>query len=478
MRNLSIYIILFLFIGAAAAQQKRGASPRKQLQREMALARYLLQENPDPEAEKWVRQAEKLQREMQSLLEQQRFQEARKKGMRAHDLAVRAVRKLSRIHLDRLRREVNDLIRRAQEIVPGGNDREALRLLHEAQKNIENAAKEEKKEQYRKAFELLRTAKFQAERSLLLVKAGVEDIDATIREEHLRFQNLSKRADELLTVCDNPQAKKLYRQALEQKAAIARALEKDDKELALDLYYRTTRLLLRVIDLCQGINMSLQEQAEHQVATLGDLLDRAERQGLGRTPIRRRAALKKAYKLQEKARVALANRNYELALKQARQAVDVLNRQFDVAGNKRENRLQQELRRLFGDIKKAKNSPKMNDARKGSLIDAADLCAGDAEEFLKRGDESLALQAILAGNRLLLQSDSDRPGGTMDAAKQELQKLTKEIDRARQHETNVSLVVAADRAAVRAQAAISSGHVDAAFGFIRLGQEILKLDNP
>jgi len=477
MKKVAFIIFLFLFAIAANGQQKRNAQPRLQLKRELGMARYLLQQHADVQAEAWIRQAEKLQKEMQRYLANRRLVPARKAGLRAHELATQAIRKLSRLAFQQLDLQVADLLARARNIVPGNGNNEAERLLKKAVGNQQKARHEQRNEQFRKAFELLRTANFQVERSLLLTESAVDDIDAKIRQEQRLFQNLLARAEALLAACDNAQAQKLYRQVTDQRPQIERLIDENRKEEALDSYYQSTRLLLRAIDLCKDADMSPREHAQYEIATLADLLDRAKGREGAPGPERKKA-FKQAFLLKEKADIAFANQDYDLALQQARQANSLLSeRQASPPGRRRENRLQQELVRLRVEVNKAKNATSAGDIRKGALVSAAGICMQDADDFLQRGDKNLALQSILAGNRFLLQMDARAPS-TANDAQRPLQALSDSINAARKRGENVSLVIAADRAAARAQTALDSGNFDTANGFIRLGQEILKLQKP
>ena len=110
MKKLFLYIFLFLFAASTFAQQNRKAQPRQQLQRELKMARFLLQQQPDAEAEAWVREAESLQREMQRLVTRRRRLLARKAGLRAHELATQAIRKLSRLAFQQLDGQVDDVL--------------------------------------------------------------------------------------------------------------------------------------------------------------------------------------------------------------------------------------------------------------------------------------------------------------------------------------------------------------------------------
>lgn len=477
MKKLFLYIFLFLFAASTFAQQNRKVQPRQQLQRELKMARYLLQQHPDTEAEAWVREAESLQREMQRLVARRRRLLARKAGLRAHELATQAIRKLSRLAFQQLDGQVDDVLAQARTVLPHNGNSESKRLLKAATDNQQKARHEQDNEHFRKAFELLRTAKFQAERSLQLMKSGLDDIDSKIRQEQLLFQNLVARAEALLAACDNGQAQKLYRQVIEQRPQTKRLLDENKKEQALDSYYQSTRLLLRAIDLCKNAAMSPREQAEYEIATLADLLDRAGAREGAPGPARQKA-FKQAFILKEKADFAFANEDYNLALQQARQANSLLSeRQTSPPGPKGGDRLQQELVRLRAEVNKAKNSASAGDIRKGALVSAAEICTQDADDFLQRGDENIALQCILAGNRFLLQMDAGTAAAA-DDLQRSLQALADSINAARERGENVTLVIAADRAAARAQTALGSGHSDTATGFIRLGREILKLQKP
>jgi HEPN domain-containing protein len=473
-----IYIILLFLCAPAVAQQNRGVSLRRQLQREMTMARFLAQEHPDAEADSWLEQAEQLQKEASALLRKGRAPAARRKARQARDMTMRVIKKLSRVHLVELDQQVKVLISRAEVIVSGAQNKEASRLLKQSRVKLSEARIEGQKGQYRKSFELLRMARFQVERSIELVEEGADDIDSKIRREQVRFENLLARAERLLPACDDEQAQKLYRQVMQQEAAISEALDTNDKYVALDLYYSSTRLVLRAINLCQGVDVSLQELAEQEIARLDDLIDAARLQD-GEDMPRRGKFLNQASSLRDKARFALLNENYEQALQHAQKAIDLLNVPQKLnEQNRPGNRLHQELARLENEINKFRNSPNIVDNRKRALVEAAETCSLDASDFLDMNDNGLALQAILTGHRMLLKAESSLSRSTAESARNQIESLIKDIDEARQKSINMSLLVQADRALSRAQNAATFDQFDIAIEYAKLGEDIFKLEKP
>jgi len=476
MKTLFPYILIFMFALPLSAQQRPTAQLRRQLQREMAMARYLVETYPDAEAEDWLHRAEKLQREAKDFVQRKRIGLANQKAKDARAFALQVIQKLGRVHLSELAQEVRDLIERALVIVPGSKNLEAERLLKQAQLKLRQAKVEGQKRQWRKALELLRTARFQAERSLLLVQEDSGGIDAKLVAEQRRFENLMQKAEMLLPDCKDEQAQELYQQVMEKQSLIDNAIARDNQNLALELYYNSTRLLLRAIDLCQGDDTSVQFQAEQELTFLEESLltfANDDKSAPGRKKM-----FEKARVMRDKARAAMGAGDFARAQQLASNGIAILQGgKQDRGSGRAEGRLRLEIDRLQADINAVKNSNKMDDPAKQALIMAAEECAKEASISLQNQDEQLALQTILAGNRMLLRVESKTRGSSAEATAK-LGDLINKINEARTEPKNVTLLVQADRAAARAQAALDQGYADVALEYIRLGQDIMNLHKP
>ncbi len=485
MKNIMVIILLLIFSGMSFAQVKPikgGEKALRQLDQQLKIARELLRTFPNKEAENLIRKAETLRTEVISLYARRRFNKAAAKLMAAMNLANKAINLLSRIPMERILQQVEELIRRAEQIVPGSGSKEAERLLRDARKNKNLAIRAFRANQYQKAMEQLRVAKFLVERSLSLVEGPKGNIQERLQVEKARLDELWQRAKELTASCNNPRADRLINQAKRQFQSILQAVNRGDTKLALTLYYNTSRLLLRAIDLCEGRDLSLQDQAREEIEMLSGLIMKArERIGAADTP-KNKLILDKAIQLQRQAQRSFEEGKYNIALRRVSLARSLINRLWIKApGLSVEDRARQELSRLRADIDKWNKARVRQSASAKPLLRAARQSARDAELYLTRGRVLLALESILAGNRfisLLETTLTEKKSVSRQSVEENLARLRDEIARrASMSETNPrskELIEAAQKFAGRAERALRRNENELAAEYTQIGFDLVR----
>jgi len=466
----------------AQGGQASGKGPLRKLDQQIGIAKDLIRLFPDAKAEDLLRQAVGLREEAVALLASRRVVQATAKIAVALGLVERAINFLSQTPMDRIREQVDELIRRAEQLMPGSGEKQAERLLRQAKENVQTANRAARASNFRKAVEHFRVAKFLAERCLNLVDRPEGNLQERLLTERRRFEELLQRAVQAASTCQNQNAGKLVLQARKQAHGIEQSLNRGDLRLALNLYYNTTRLLLRAIDICEGRESSSREQAIEEIELLNDMIDTA-RGGDGQAADRRSVIiLEKATRLQNQAQEAVERENFELALVKVELARNLISRLWEIPHTSYQERAEQELSRLQAEIEKLRNEQSSAGSEKAkSLLRAAAMSANDAERYLAHGRIRLALEAILAGNRFIAALQSAHLSGKAvneQILSDGIARLTDELSQlsslADLSEENLDIVEAAQQMLNRAQQSMAQGNPELALEYVKLGLDLVE----
>ena len=217
------------------------------------------------------------------------------------------------------------------------------------------------------------------------------------------------RARTVASASNDKQIKSLLYKAEQQKDMIKNAVNRRDYRLALNLYYNTTRLLLRVIDIAEGHTISLKEQSVEELEGLRELVEIISQQYSRNPDQQMQFFLNRANQLYQQAQTDIETERYVLALAKIERAQNILERvtSGNLNGEQRmADRAKNELDILKDDIYRLKE--RIDTSQRPvlhELLEAAEASVQDAEEWLSVGKIRLALEAILAGNRFVLATD-------------------------------------------------------------------------
>ncbi len=483
----NIFLLILLVSGFAFSQTgtsaKGGEAALRKVDQQFSIARDLLRIFPDKQAEALVKQAVALRADALSLYSSQRNQLAKAKLQAVSNLLTQAINMLSRVPVQRIQEQVEELVRRAERNVPGHNNKESERLLRDAKSNIKLGNQSLKNRNFLLAMERYRIAKFLLERSLSIVQGTKGNLEDQIRTEQSRFEELAQRAQETVSACQNPRAQKLLRQAKKQYPIIQQAVNRGNIKFALSLYYSTTRLLLRAIDICQGKNISIREQAIEEIELFDDLVSSAEEQVGQSNDQKSQRILKKSLQLHHQAKNALKQGRFEIALKRVELARSLLSRLWNQDQRPPlRMRAERELSRLRSDIERAEEGPDASKPHVRSLLRAAKLSVNDAQRYLNRGRVGMALESVLAGNRFLSTLDSKAPNDnaiSKQRIEQEYDRLSKNLEKKRKNldENDKELYDAAQQMLTRAKEAALKENYELALEYLQQGSELVKKMN-
>jgi hypothetical protein len=455
----------------------------RQVYEQLNVAKDLLNAFPDPQAEEWIKQAEQFLGEASTLLAGRHRSLAMAKINTANTLLQKAINELSITPLERLQDQVEELIRRVEQTVAGSGSKEAERLLKTARENRSQGMTASKNNNYRKSMEHYRVAKFLLEKALNIVQGPHGDINEQIEIEKNRFEELLNRAEKAASTCQKENAQRLLQQARQQYQNTREAVNRGDFKFALSLYYNATRLLLRVIDICEGRFMSDQDQMTEELEMLGELLAAAQEQ-VSAGPGRRNVMLfNRANRLYREAEESIRQGKYVVARRQIDLARNLISRMWMGGGRINiRDRAYQELERLKTDVEQfSRENQSDRTPYAKAMLQAAEHSVNDAERYLQAGRTGMALQAILAGNRFIsaLQAPLPHdPEANLEKLAEDLDRLRSEIESLQNDEQldadAKELLEAAREMVSRAKQALDNNELELASEYIKLGFNLVQ----
>jgi HEPN domain-containing protein len=482
-----IFLLSLLYPVLALSQGRQNIDDENgrfhQVYQQLDVAKDLLNAFPDRQAEEWIKQAEQLLREASNLLEGRQGSLAMAKINAANTLLQKAINELSITPLERLQDQVEELIRRAEQTVAGRGSKEAERLIKSARENRNQGMMAFRDNNYRKSMEHYRVAKSLLEKALNIVQGPRGDINEQIETEKNRFEELSTRAEKAASTCQQENARRLLQQARQQYQNTREAVNRGDFKFALSLYYNATRLLLRVIDICEGRYISDRDQMTEELEMLGELLAAAQQQATSGPGQRNTMLFNRANRLYHEAEESIRQGKYVIARRQIDLARNLTSRMWRGGGRINiRGRAYQELERLKTDVKRFSSDNQVSAAPHArALLQAAQRSVKDAEEYLQLGRTGLALQAILAGNRFIsaLQAPtSDNPRANLAKLSEGLDRLKSEIESLQSDEQldadAKELLDAAGLMASHAKQALEDNELELAGEYIKLGFNIVQ----
>lgn len=381
----------------------------QRLRQRIESAREILRAYDHAKAQELLKQAESMAQNAHHLYQQHRFREARTQIQMAFRLIDQAIRMALEGPIKRYANQLESLMRMAESTVLGSGNREAERLVQEAKKHQQAAARALKNGEYAQAVEAYWMAIQTLERAIKMVHSGMaprstRDTQPTDMPHTLwsRFEDLALRVHDTLQQSDNPQARTIYEQAIRQARKAEAAYRGGNQVLAENLLNGAYRLLLRALDMASSENRVSETFLRQEMHTLELLLGRA-----GELPRSQasEALLVRARELYRKAQEAMAGGQFEAAqgyLKLCRGMLMRILREQPATGPQQAQRVTAELQAIRRQLENVATS--MRDERRSDLqmlFGQARRAADQAEAELQQGDSDAALQHILVAQRLL-----------------------------------------------------------------------------
>jgi hypothetical protein len=473
-------IILFLLVPGLCSlfaqqnQERRDEASLQQAISQLAAANELLRTFPNDAAAALLLQADKMIQESKLLLAQNASHLAQARLKLALDLIRQATGMLSTIPLQRAREQLEELIRRAEQVIPGSGDKEAERLLNRARENQRSGKSAIAALQFQKGLELMRVGRLLVERALSLVDGHGDSGQDQLTEERERFTELFEKTQNIVANCHKEQASKILLQAQRQAETIDQKLAHGNYQLALGLYYNATRLLLRALDICQGNALSEKEQVLEDLEHVSDMLKNAQEHAQNARDL---LIVDRASLLYFRARTAADEDQPDLASRQLDLSKILLSRLL--SRDHLSDQVQQEIDRLQEGIAQKKADAALN-AQPGHavLLQAAEKSLAQAQRCSSDGKIRAALAAVLSGNRLLdlcAVTNANPAQASPEKLEADLARLQDEIAKAPalMDEQGKDLLDLAAQLADRGRSALAQQNYALAESFVNISFELL-----
>ncbi len=314
--------------------------------------------------------------------------------------------------LNRLRSTLQEMMRRAEQVVLNSNHSEAKRLVYQARKTQLEAERVATRDP-RRAVELYQIAIALAEKALTLAEGRKpSDVNPGINRERERYENLKKRAVEAIGASKNNAAQLVFEQAEKQARTAEDSFRKGETAVAQQLYNGATRLLLRAIDLALAGRKG-QDYGRNEVMLLQDLIQTAEQEA-GENPDPRAALfLERARALLREAEVAIERQQpleTKWRLELARNFIDKAMRKTDRGAMKAENlaqRYNEALLELARDLEELNaRSREANKPEATQLLELATNALKAAENAGRQNRLVMGFQLIRMAQHLLLRAET------------------------------------------------------------------------
>lgn len=401
------------------------------LDQQLQFARDLVQAFPNEKAENLLKKAFEERNKARLSFRQKRFNAVRAHVLQAKNFIDIALKLVLEGPVNRQRERLQELIRRADNIVVGSGNIKAEQLLRKAKSNQKLALQAFRERKFRQAVEFYRTAIFLAERSIALAGRRFKNIEERYIGEKERFEQLLERAKIKVEQSGGEEARRLLLQAVRQTQKAQEAVRKKNYPLAIDTYYQATRLLIRAIDLAEKEPLGLRRKVEQELGRLEDLIFSAKDQIESSRNPRSQLLFKEALNFNSRARSAFQEGRFREAMSKAdiakkflRQAV----RLQEGESFRPEEKIREELTALEERLRILSSQVRKDQDQAITFLDKAQHHFNEAQKALNAERFRLALERIWISSRFASKVEDflkKREGKvpSMEAVKRKLERL-------------------------------------------------------
>jgi hypothetical protein len=435
MNRFTAYICLILLLVTVPAWTQNGLERLTETllhkaESSLASAEELVRSFHNRQADEWLKQAKQYFNEGQSAYSQKQFIAAQAKFRLVMDFCRRASDLVSKVPLNRMQEQVEELLRRAEQSVSANGDKESERLLSRARDHVRRAQRMAQQNQYQRGLEYLRIARFLLDQCLSWGESSKGDLREQALVEKERFEQLAQRSESALSGCSNPRAQIMFLQAQKQIPNINQALAQGEYKLAVQWYNNATRLLLRVVDLCQGRELSDREQTLEELEFLSQMIETARERFESRATPKEQIILQRASALYQQAVQCITADQYEVALRRIELARALITRLWN--RDAAPQRLESEIERLMTDLDQARQAAGSDAQRPGQRAywQAAEHHAQLAQRFYLANRPRAALVSLLVAERFLNMSrlaEAQTSSASAEQIKNELEKFADQL---------------------------------------------------
>jgi hypothetical protein len=394
-----IFVIGFLLLPLAAQNQQRMQADFKRLENYIERIEEQVTRFNDKQAMQDINRARQYLEDARSDLNQKphpRYGSALQNMGQAKNFADRAARRIMQRPVGNLKRQLDDMIQDAEQVVVTSNNQEALYLLNQAKRFQNLAYQSYNTNRPVDAQEYYRISYFFAKKCTNLALNRNLDRDSRLRELEVTIQNLLIQAQSQAPKNETGAYQILLQEAQTYYQDALQLIDEGKEETALRRLILVERLLYRILDQSEVNNGDVGLQLAAHLYSQQTLLQSLESESIQK----HENLLRKAQVLYDEAKTAYDQTNFKDAAQKLALSQRIANSLFrslrhqesyaddllptrlnstrqllemqNVSGNLKENRLYQEAHRLLD----------------------------RAEEALARGNQAVAFQLIQAATRM------------------------------------------------------------------------------
>ncbi len=324
------------------------------------------------------------------------------------------------IPIRQLRNRLEELLQKADHYVLGSCNKQAERLLQEAKSYRDKALTGVTDSQTQQAAENYRLAVHLAKQAINVVDRTSDINRDQIQNERLKFENLSERARESVEKCNDDhagRARQVFENAMIFAEKADKALRNCNLDLAKKLYNQSMLLLVRAMNLCP--NRGGADGVSLGKIKLFQLRRKIEEAGEKISQSRDRSAItlyERAQKFADEAEIALSSAGAQgpnsdrTTLNKIALAEKLLARAMRLAQpgdqDRFANRLKDEIENTKAEIAELRGTLTTDSPTDAEvLIRMAEFAINRAEQAAARGFNKLALEGVLAAQKLLTRAE-------------------------------------------------------------------------
>ncbi|MFQ5648683.1 MAG: hypothetical protein ACE5IY_01965 [bacterium] len=328
------------------------------------------------------------------------------------------------VPIRRLRSQVEELFRRAEDLVAHCHSKQAIRVLERARRNRDEAEHNLDAKRIESAVEHFRVAKELSQRVIELCQDSQDSEMDRIQEAKRKFETLKERALDVFEKCPNPAARRIYQQALETVRDAEEKWHQGRKEVAKRLFNHSILLLLRAMDLACGNSPGLVKQAEVALFRVRELLETAREANAQSQNPRARLLIERAHRFISEAEAAIQEGRSNEALWKIGLAENMLRKAQRFAqgktGRRMENRVVRQIENTRSDLAEIRAQVSPNASRDAQvLVRMAQFALNKAEQAADAGFQRVALEGVLASQRFLARAERILTAREKDSATRE-----------------------------------------------------------
>ena len=192
----------------------------------------------------------------------------------ANSLVEQVIRAALEGPVQQQREKLDREIRRAEDLVVGSGNEEAVRLLERAKKMRDRAVAAYQENRYATAVEYYRIGLYLVDQAVNLAGKRTKPARERVAEEQERYRRLKEQAQRIVAQSTVEQAKLLFQEALRQEEQARRAGSQGNDELAVKMYHQSYRLMLRAMDLASENGRALEVRSNRSLERVRSQIDR------------------------------------------------------------------------------------------------------------------------------------------------------------------------------------------------------------